>query len=70
MGVHDAAHAKVEGGASQQADVVLAVHNNVTAKSVSFNPELKQQENQEGGAQQCGSRDKAVWRHAWNSWIG
>ena len=31
MGVHDAAHANVEGGASQQAHVILAVHKNVTA---------------------------------------
>ena len=30
MGVHDAAHANLEGGASQQGDLILAVHASVT----------------------------------------
>ena len=34
MGVHDAAHANFEGGASQQAHVILAVHKNLTAQKV------------------------------------
>ena len=53
MGVHDAAHANVEGGASQQVHVILAVHKNVTEqKSASFDLELEQQEDQQSGAQQ------------------
>ena len=34
MGVHDAAHANVQGGASQQAHVILAVHKHVTEQCV------------------------------------
>ena len=34
MGAHDAGHANVEGGSSQQAHVILAVRNNVTEQSV------------------------------------
>ena len=30
MGVHDAAHANLEGGASQQGHLILAVHANIT----------------------------------------
>ena len=37
MGVHDPAHANVEGGSSQQAHVIWAVHKNVTEQKV---PEL------------------------------
>ena len=55
MGVHDAAHATVEGGASQQAQVILAVHFYVTdPKSASINPEMEQQEDRESGARQFG----------------
>ena len=54
MGVHDAAHANVEGGTSQQAHVILAVHKNVTEHKVPvFHSELEQQEDQESGAQEC-----------------
>ena len=34
MEVHDAAHANVEGGASQQAHVILAVHKTATEQEV------------------------------------
>ena len=40
MGVHDAAHANVEGGASQQARLILAVHILVTEQCVSVTKTL------------------------------
>ena len=59
VGVHNAAHTNVEGRASQQAHVYLAVHKKVTEqKCTSLNPDLERQENPESGAQQSGSRDK------------
>ena len=52
MGVHDAAQAKVERGASQQAHVILEVHKNVTEQKapISF-LNWSEQEEQESGAQ-------------------
>ena len=48
MGAHDAAHATVEEGSSNEAHVILAVHQHVTEqKSVSISLELEQIKRQE-----------------------
>ena len=58
MGVHDAAHANLEGGASQQGHLILAVHASITNCRVScVCAELAEQEDQEGCPQQFGCRD-------------
>ena len=56
MGVHDAAHANLEGGASQQGHLILAVHASITNYRVLVS-ELAEQEDQEGCPQQFGCRD-------------
>ena len=55
MGVHDAAHANPEGGASQQGHLILAVHHELSRSCVCA--ELPEQEDQEGCPQQFGCRD-------------
>ena len=50
MGVHDAAHANLEGGASQQGHLILAGYASITNW-------LAEQEDQEGCPQQFGCRD-------------
>ena len=58
MGVHDAAHANLEGGASQQGHLILAVHENLDEFSHScVCAELAEQEDQEGCPKQFGCRD-------------
>ena len=55
MRVHDAAHATVEGGASQQAHVIPGSSQKCDrTESVSVDLELEQQEDRENGAQQLG----------------
>ena len=58
MGVHDAAHANLEGGASQQGPLILAVHASITNCCVPVSVlSLAEQENQEGCPQHSGCRD-------------
>ena len=58
MGVHDAAHASLEGGASQQGHLILAVqcqHHELSRSCVCA--ELAEQQDQEGCPLQFGCRD-------------
>ena len=56
IGVHGAAHANLEGGASQQGHLILTVHASITnCRCVCA--ELAEQEDQEGCPQQFGCRD-------------
>ena len=58
MGVHDAAHANLEGGASQQGHLILAVHASITNCRVLVSVlSWQSQEDQEGCPQQFGCRD-------------
>ena len=58
MCVHDAAHANLEGGASQQGNLILAVHASITNVSCAcVCAQLAGQEDQEGCPQQFGCRD-------------
>ena len=57
MGVHDAAHANLEGGASKQGHLILAVHASITNCRVPVSVELAEQEDQKGCPQQFGCRD-------------
>ena len=58
MGVHDAAHVNLEGGASQQGHLILAVPCKYYELSCAcVCAELAEQENQEGCPQQFGCRD-------------
>ena len=61
MGVHDAAHSNLEGGASQQGHLILAVHASITncryMSCACVCAELAEQEDQEGCPQQFGCRD-------------
>ena len=71
MGAHDAAHANLEAGASQQGHLILAVHASITNSRVPVSVlELAEQENQEGCEQQFGCRDIAVCRRARSISIG
>ena len=57
MGVHDAVHANLEGGSSQQDHLILAVHAGISNCRVPVCAELAQQKDQEGCPQQFGCRD-------------
>ena len=71
MGVHDAAHANIEGGASQQGHLSLAVHASVTNCRVPVSgTELAEQENQEGCPQQCKLQRQTVCLPARNILTG
>ena len=71
MGVRDAAHANVEGGATQQAHVIQAVHKNVTGPKVSASadPELEQLRRSREWSAAVWLLKHAAWQRAWNSWI-
>ena len=56
MGVHDAAHANLEGGASQEGHLILAIHASITNCRVPVS-ELTEQEDEEGCPQQFACRD-------------
>ena len=63
MRVHDAAHANVEGGASQRAHVILEGHKNVTEqKSARINPDLEQREDQESECAAAWLLREAAWQ--------
>ena len=58
MGVHDAAHANLEGGASQQGHLILAVRASITNCRVPVSVlSWAEQEDQDGCPQQFGCRD-------------
>ena len=59
-GVHDAAHANIEVGASQQGHLILAVHASITHCRVPcFGTKLAEQEDQEVCPQQFGCGGKS-----------
>ena len=71
MEAHDAAHANVEGAASQQAHVILAVHKHATEQkvSVSIPSSTSKKMKREWRAAVLRPR-QLVGQRAWNSWIG